>query len=121
MTTRSIRNRLVDNTNLWPGFVDVLATLLIVIIFVLMIFTVSQIYLSDALSGRDKILSDLKKQINELSKVLIIETKEKDEAISSLLTTKEVLSQTEEELQSKQLLSEQLQTDVSKKRSEIFV
>ena len=121
MTTRSIRNRLVDNTNLWPGFVDVLATLLIVIIFVLMIFTVSQIYLSDAISGRDKILSDLKKQINELSKILIIETREKDEAISSLSTTKEVLGQTEEELQSKQLLAEQLQTDVSKKRSEIFV
>ena len=86
-----------------------------------MIFTVSQIYLSDAISGRDKILSDLKKQINELSKILIIETREKDEAISSLSTTKEVLGQTEEELQSKQLLAEQLQTDVSKKRSEIFV
>ena len=38
MSTRSLRNRLSDSTNLWPGFVDVLATLLIVIIFVLMIF-----------------------------------------------------------------------------------
>ena len=66
MTTRSLRNRLSDSTNLWPGFVDVLATLLIVIIFVLMIFTVSQIYLSDAISGRDRVLSDLKKQINIL-------------------------------------------------------
>ena len=74
MSTRSLRNRLSDSTNLWPGFVDVLATLLIVIIFVLMIFTVSQIYLSDAISGRDRVLSDLKKQINELSKILVIET-----------------------------------------------
>ena len=121
MASRSLRNRLGESANIWPGFVDVLATLLIVIIFVLMVFTVSQIYLSDAISGRDKILSDLKKQINELSKILIIETREKDEAISSLSTTKEVLGQTEEELQSKQLLAEQLQTDVSKKRSEIFV
>ena len=48
MSTRSLRNRLADTTNIWPGFVDVLATLLIVIIFVLMVFTVSQIYLSDA-------------------------------------------------------------------------
>ena len=80
MTTRSRRNRLSDSTNLWPGFVDVLATLLIVIIFVLMIFTVSQIYLSDAISGRDRVLSDLKKQINELSKILVIETEQKQEA-----------------------------------------
>ena len=60
MSTRSLRNRLADTTNIWPGFVDVLATLLIVIIFVLMVFTVSQIYLSDAISGRDKALQILK-------------------------------------------------------------
>ena len=70
MSTRSLRNRLADTTNIWPGFVDVLATLLIVIIFVLMVFTVSQIYLSDAISGRDKALQDLRTQINELSKIL---------------------------------------------------
>ena len=56
MSSRSIRYRLNESNNLWPGFVDVLATLLIVIIFVLMVFTVSQIYLSDAISGRDKAL-----------------------------------------------------------------
>ena len=79
MTTRSLRNRISDDTNLWPGFVDVLATLLIVIIFILMVFTVSQIYLSDAISGRDRVLSDLKKQINELSKILVIETEKKQD------------------------------------------
>ena len=121
MTTRSLRNRLSDSTNLWPGFVDVLATLLIVIIFVLMIFTVSQIYLSDAISGRDRVLSDLKKQINELSKILVIETETKQEALSSLSQTQEELGQTKQELQSEQSLSEQLQSDISKKRSEIFV
>ena len=121
MSTRSLRNRLSDSTNLWPGFVDVLATLLIVIIFVLMIFTVSQIYLSDAISGRDRVLSDLKKQINELSKILVIETEKKQEALSSLSQTQEELGQTKEELQSEQSISEQLQSDISKKRSEIFV
>ena len=67
MSARSFRGRLSDSTNIWPGFVDILATLLIVIIFILMIFTVSQIYLSDAISGRDKALEDLRNQINELS------------------------------------------------------
>ncbi len=121
MSTRSLRNRLADTTNIWPGFVDVLATLLIVIIFVLMVFTVSQIYLSDAISGRDKALQDLRTQINELSKILVIETKDKEEALSTLSETEKKLEDTELNLKSEQLLSEQLQTDVAKKRSEIFV
>ncbi len=121
MSTRSLRNRLADTTNIWPGFVDVLATLLIVIIFVLMVFTVSQIYLSDAISGRDKALQDLRSQINELSKILVIETKDKEEALSTLSKTEKQLEDTQSNLQSEQLLSEQLQTDVAKKRSEIFV
>ena len=121
MSTRSLRNRLADTTNIWPGFVDVLATLLIVIIFVLMVFTVSQIYLSDAISGRDKALQDLRTQINELSKILVIETKDKEEALSTLSETEKKLEDTELNLQSEKLLSEQLQTDVAKKRSEIFV
>ncbi len=121
MSTRSLRNRLADTTNIWPGFVDVLATLLIVIIFVLMVFTVSQIYLSDAISGRDKALQDLRSQINELSKILVIESKDKEEALSTLSETEKQLEDTQSNLQSEQLLSEQLQTDVAKKRSEIFV
>ncbi len=121
MSTRSLRNRLADTTNIWPGFVDVLATLLIVIIFVLMVFTVSQIYLSDAISGRDKALQDLRSQINELSKILIVETKDKEEALSTLSETEKQLEDTQLNLKSEQLLSEQLQTDIAKKRSEIFV
>ena len=83
MASRSSRNRLGESTNIWPGFVDVLATLLIVIIFVLMVFTVSQIYLSDAISGRDKALQELRIQISELSKILQSEVSEKQEALDT--------------------------------------
>ena len=121
MATRSLRNRLADTTNIWPGFVDVLATLLIVIIFVLMVFTVSQIYLSDAISGRDKALQDLRAQINELSKLLIIETEDKEKALTNLSNTKVELKETESSLKTEQLLSDQLQEDIAKKRSEIFI
>ena len=108
MTIRSLRNRLYENTNLWPGFVDVLATLLIVIIFILMVFTVSQIYLSDAISGKDRVLNDLKNQINELSKILVIESKQKEESLSKLLETQEELNVKKDQLQSEQFLSEKL-------------
>ncbi len=121
MATRSLRNRLADTTNIWPGFVDVLATLLIVIIFVLMVFTVSQIYLSDAISGRDKALQDLRVQINELSKILVIETQDKEKALTSLSQTQEELEESQSSLKLEQLQSEQLQEDIAKKRSEIFV
>ena len=121
MTTRSLRNRLQENTNIWPGFVDVLATLLIVIIFILMVFTVSQIYLSDAISGRDKALVDLRNQINELSKILSIEKSSKEKALTELKQTQEELGITSKSLESQELLSEELQADIAKKRSEIFV
>mgnify|MGYP006200513903 CR=1 FL=1 len=84
MSLRSIRYRNSESNNIWPGFVDVLATLLIVIIFILMVFTVSQIYLSDAISGKDKALENLRNQINELSKILIFETEGKQKAIKKL-------------------------------------
>ena len=70
MNSYSIRKRISESSNIWPGFVDILATLLIVIIFILMVFTVSQFYLSDAVIGRDKALAELNIQIKELSKIL---------------------------------------------------
>ena len=112
MASRSIRNRLYESSNIWPGFVDVLATLLIVIIFVLMVFTVSQIYLSDAISGRDKALEDLKLQINELSKILVLESKEKERALTDL-------SKTESELKSEQELTQSLETEIAQDKSTI--
>ena len=60
-------------TDIWPGFVDVLATLLMVIIFVLMVFIVSQFYLTQALSGRDAALVRLQKQVSELTDLLSLE------------------------------------------------
>ena len=121
MASRSLRNRLGESTNIWPGFVDVLATLLIVIIFVLMVFTVSQIYLSDAISGRDKALQELRMQISELSKILQTEISEKEEALQTLTETESTLSGVQQNLRDQELISEGLQTDLAKKSTEIFV
>jgi chemotaxis protein MotB len=65
------RNRTASN--IWPGFVDALATLLMVIIFLLMIFVVAQFYLNDALIGRDRALERLNRQISELAELLSLE------------------------------------------------
>ena len=85
--TGSVRqNRMRENTT-WPGFVDALAALLMVIIFVLMLFVVAQFYLTQALSGRDKDLLRLQDQINELGELLSVEK----EANTELQTTIEQL------------------------------
>ncbi|WP_303983276.1 peptidoglycan -binding protein [Dongia mobilis] len=59
----------------WPGYVDVLSTLLMVIVFVLMVFVVAQMFLSLALSGRDDALAKLNAQISEIASMLAMEKK----------------------------------------------
>ena len=54
--------------NIWPGFVDALSQLVMVIVFVLLIFTAGQFYLTDALSGRDAALQKLTAQVNQLDR-----------------------------------------------------
>lgn len=68
----AISRREHRSTVIWPGFVDALATLLMVIIFLLMIFVLAQFFLGQALSGRDKALRELENDLSELSKVLAL-------------------------------------------------
>ena len=63
------------STNTWPGFVDALATLLMVIIFLLMIFVLAQFFLSHAISGRDEALRKLQIEISDLTDILALEKK----------------------------------------------
>lgn len=59
--------------NIWPGFVDALAALLIIVIFLLMVFVISQFYLQNTLSGREKALDSLTQQVSELAELLSLE------------------------------------------------
>ena len=64
--------------DIWPGFVDALAQLLMVIIFILLVFTVGQFYLADALSGRDEALKQLQQKISALADELALERQTSD-------------------------------------------
>ena len=57
----------------WPGYVDALSSLLMVVIFVLAIFVVAQFYLSEALGTRDQALDRLNRQMAELASLLQLE------------------------------------------------
>jgi len=69
-----VRRRGGDNgLSPWPGYVDALSTLLMVIIFVLLVFVLAQAFLSVALSGRDKQLDRVNRQLAEVSDMLSLE------------------------------------------------
>jgi chemotaxis protein MotB len=59
--------------NIWPGFVDALAALLMVIIFLLLIFSIGQFFLSDALTGKEQTLVKLDRQVIHLAELLALE------------------------------------------------
>ncbi len=61
----------MDNT--WPGFVDALSTILLVIIFLLSIFMLAQFFLGQALSSKEDILDKLRAEIFDLQDSLSIQ------------------------------------------------
>lgn len=63
--------------NIWPGFVDSLATILLVFVFVLLLFVVGQSYLSRVLTGQSQALDELHGQLDKLAKTLSLERGDK--------------------------------------------
>ena len=102
------------NTNIWPGFVDVLATLLMVMMFLLLIFVLAQFFLSEALSGREQALDKLKIQVGELAGMLSLEKKSKAELQLNL-------SQISAELESSVALRDELKTSITLLRKNAIV
>ena len=82
--------------DVWPGFVDALATLLIVMIFALMVFVVSQIYLSDALQGSQRGMDSLQAKLQEIANLLQIEQKKSADLTNSFNAASQQLSETEQ-------------------------
>jgi chemotaxis protein MotB len=82
------RGRRYEPVNYWPGFVDALSTMLLVIIFLLSVFMLAQFFLSRAVSGKDEVLARLNRQIEELTNLLALERTQKgvDESKISALT-----------------------------------
>jgi len=75
----------------WPGYVDALSTLLMVLIFVLLVFVLAQGFLSVALSSRDQALDRLNRQVSELAEMLALERGQAQELRGTLARTTEEL------------------------------
>jgi chemotaxis protein MotB len=69
----TLSRRRLRTTNIWPGFVDALSQVLMVVIFLVMIFVLAQFFLSQALTGREEALVELRGQVEELATLLSLE------------------------------------------------
>jgi chemotaxis protein MotB len=70
---RSLGRRTRAGVEFWPGFVDALSTMLIVIIFLVLVFVLAQFFLGQALSNKTAALEQLKIDIAQLTETLNLE------------------------------------------------
>ena len=89
------RNRPGDFT--WPGFVDALASLLMVFVFVLMVFVLIQANLAYRLSGQDASLSALRQELAQLGELLSLEREASSVLSADLARTSAQLAIAEEQ------------------------
>ena len=76
----------------WPGFVDAMAQLLLVVTFLLSVFMVAQFLLAREITGQDSALGQLRSQIAELTQLLALEKAAKQEVEGSLLALQDDFS-----------------------------
>jgi chemotaxis protein MotB len=81
----------------WPGFVDALSTMLLVMIFLLSVFMLAQFFLSREVSGKDDALTKLNKQIAELTQLLALERSSKADMQANMQTLAATLEASQQE------------------------
>src|SRR5271169_684937 len=91
------RGRRYEPVNYWPGFVDALSTMLLVIIFLLSVFMLAQFFLSREVTGKDEALVRLNRQIEELTNLLALEHTQKSADETKLATLTATLDAAERE------------------------
>ena len=80
------RRRVATTVNVWPGYVDALSALLMLIIFMLLIFTLAQLFLAQTVSDRDSELDSLNIKLSEISSALNVQ-RQTSQALTEKLTS----------------------------------
>ena len=80
----------------WPGFVDVLSTLLLVITFMLSIFMLGQYFLGQQLNSRDQAIASLEARVAELANLLSVAEKSSEEKTAELAKLRATLADAED-------------------------
>jgi chemotaxis protein MotB len=110
--------RRVENFT-WPGFVDALATLLMVIIFVLMVFVLIQVNLAYRVSGQDATLGEMRQQLASLGELLNIERRASADLATNLAQITNQLNASNANRDELQAQLSSLQTAIAARNSQI--
>jgi chemotaxis protein MotB len=86
------KRRRAEDAPYWPGFVDAMAQLLLVITFLLSVFMTAQFLLAREMSGQDSALGQLRSQIAELTQLLALEKSAKGAVEANLLALSDDLT-----------------------------
>jgi len=78
------RTRRGPAVNYWPGYVDMLSTLLLVVTFLMSLFMLSSYFITTQTSGKDTMLSRLNRQLSQLTELLALERSKKESLEDSL-------------------------------------
>jgi chemotaxis protein MotB len=84
------KSRRSPGVNYWPGYVDMLSTLLLVVTFLMSLFMLSNYFITTQTSGKDTMLSRLNRQLSELTELLALERSKKqsmEDSLSALQAT----------------------------------
>lgn len=91
------RKKTTPSADYWPGFVDAMATLLLVLIFLLSIFMLTQFFLAKAITGKDSALDALRSQMAELSSLLALEKRENSSLQATIFSLTDDIANAEAE------------------------
>ncbi|SDE26285.1 chemotaxis protein MotB [Paracoccus isoporae] len=86
------------STSIWPGFVDAMTALLMVLMFVITIFMVVQSVLRDTVDRQESELGTLSEQVAGLTSILAITRQERETAQSDLSSARDRLSAFEDQV-----------------------
>ncbi len=86
-----------EHAEYWPGYVDVLSTLLLVVTFLMSIFMIAQFFATQESAGKDSALLRLNRQISELTNLLSLEKGKGKDAEDQLTSLQATLSSMKEE------------------------
>ncbi|MGB4865546.1 MAG: peptidoglycan -binding protein [Hyphomicrobium sp.] len=81
----------------WPGYVDVLSTLLLVVTFLMSLFMIAQYFAAQEASSKDTALQRLTRQISELTAILSLEKGKAKSAEDELAALQATLSSVRDE------------------------
>ena len=95
MSLSRLGNRSRPGDFTWPGFVDGLASLLMVFVFVLMVFVIIQANLAFRLSGQDDRITALQSEVFELGAILNIERETNEKLLLELSNTQLIINSLE--------------------------